>query len=89
MAREIQHVRIREIPQWIAYAGVVVWCGATVAEVPGYRLLRVYSGPSRDGRGKIVLTFVQPRSQPAVADSLVSDLRDWAIAWVADGNTCL
>jgi len=89
MSREIQHVRVREIPQWIAYAGVVVWCGAAVANVPGYRVVWAYSGWSADGLGRIVLTFVQPRSQPSVSDRFVDDLRVWALAWISDGNSCV
>lgn len=87
--RQVSHVRIREVPQWIAYRGLVVWCGATQARMPGYRVVWVYNGPTASGVGSITLTFLQANSQPPIEDDFRNKLNVWAIGWTAHREDCI
>ena len=84
MLRQIQCVRLLDVPGWLEAAGVQVWAGAGLANRPGYRIIWAYKGLSGDGKGKLTLTFLQERSCPAVDDRFRDDLRAYTLAWMAD-----
>lgn len=89
MANQIAAVRVRSVPAWMVQSGIVVWCASKPLDVPGYRTIWHYSGPSRDGKGTIHLSFVQPRSTRPFGDKFVDDLRAWALSWMADVGACI
>lgn len=79
--KEVCAVRVRGVPVYLSLAGIVCWKSADPVSVLGYREVLCVRGPSGNGLGELLLTFVQPRSQPVVADEIISQCRVYAREW--------
>jgi hypothetical protein len=86
VARSISAVRIRDLPFDVACLGVVVWSGAEVVDVLGYKLVYSLAGVSGEGDDITVLTIVQPRSVAALDDFNMRRVQAFAEGWFKRKN---